>query len=116
MNKDEPRDSKESQILLEIKSAEKKADDMMDKARQSCEAIVNQAAKNSSIKIGSMQEEIIKSKEKKILDFKEKLKLLREEKIAEGKAEARQIKSKAAKNIPKAVSLIMEKFEETINA
>ena len=42
----------------------------------------------------------------------EKAKLIREEKLAEGKAIAKQLRAKAEKNIPKAVDFVIKKFEE----
>ena len=48
------------------------------------------------------------------MDFREKAKLLKEDKLAEGKIPVKQLKTKAEKNIAKAVELVLKKFEEMI--
>ena len=79
---------REAEILVEIREAEKM--------------------------IAAKEDEIKKAQEKKIVDFREKSKLLKDEKLAEGKSLAKQIKAKADKNIAKAVELVMKKFEELV--
>lgn len=104
----------EAEILSEIKDAEKKADDIIERAKREKEAILREAYVNSSKLLASKGEEIKKLQEKKILDFRDKAKLIKEEKIAEGKTTAKQTRAKAEKNIPKAVEFIMKKFEEIV--
>ena len=104
----------ETEILSEIREAEKKADEILEKANKDKEAILHEASINSSRLLVAKREELRKLQEKKILDFREKAKLLKEEKLAEGKNTAKQIKARAEKNISKAVDLIMKKFEEMI--
>ncbi len=106
--------SKETEILSEIRDAEKKADDILEKAKIESESILREASRNSSRLSINMQEEIIKASEKRILDFREKLKFLKEEKLAEGNEIISELKAKAQKNIPKAVGLVMQKFEEGV--
>ena len=48
------------------------------------------------------------------MDFREKAKLIGEEKSAEGKMAAKQLKAKSEKNIGKAVDSILKKFEEMV--
>jgi len=104
----------EAEILSEIKEAEKKADEIIEMAKKESESILHNAAVNSSKLLTERQEEIKKSKEKKIMDFRDKAKLIKEEKLAEGKVMVKQIKSKAEKNISKAIDFVLQKFEETI--
>ncbi len=104
----------EAEILGEIRDAEKKADEIIGKAKREKEAILREAAVNSSKLLASKEEEIKKLQEKKIMDFRDKARLIREEKIAEGKPTARQIKAKAEKNIAKAVEFVIKKFEEMV--
>lgn len=104
----------EAEILSEIRDAEKKADDIIERAKREKEAILQEAARSSSKLLASKEEEIKKLQEKKILDFRDKFRLIKEEKTADGKATAKQTRAKAEKNIPKAVEFIMKKFEEMV--
>ena len=104
----------EAEILLEIKEAEKKADEITERAKRDKEAILQETGKNSSKLLAEKQEEIRKAQEKRLIDFREKAKLVREEKSAEGKASAKQLRTRAEKNIAKAVEFIIKKFEEAV--
>ena len=104
----------EAEILIEIKDSEKKADEITERANKQKEAILHDAKVNSSKLVAAKEEEIKKSREKKIMDFRDKVRLLKEEKLAEGKNTAKQLKAKAEKNIPKAVEFVMKKFDEMI--
>lgn len=104
----------EAEILSEIKEAEKKADETIERAKRGKESLVHEAKINASKLLAAGEVEIRKLQEKKIADFKEKAGLLREEKLAEGSAAAKQIKAKAEKSTAKAVEFILKKFEEMI--
>ena len=104
----------EAEILIEIRDSEKKADEILEKAKKEAENILQEATRNSLKLLAAKQEETRKLQEKKIMEFREKSKLIREEKLAEGNTLVKQIKAKAEKNIPKAVELVMKKFEEMI--
>ena len=101
-------------ILSEIRDAEKKADEIVEKAKREKERIVQESRENSSKMLSSKEEEIKKLQEKRLMDFRDKSKLIIEEKIAEGKIEAKQLKLKSEKNIAKAVEFAIKKFEEMI--
>ena len=104
----------EAEILSEIREAEKKADEIIERAKREKEDMLHQAAINSSKMLAAKEEDIRKLREKKIMEFRDGARLIKEEKLAEGKAMARQIKSKAEKNLPKAVDFALKKFEEMI--
>ena len=104
----------ESEILSEIRDSEKRADEIMERAKREKDAIVQDAIKNSLRLLSEKEQETRKAQEKKIADFREKARLIREEKLAEGKTAARQLKTKAEKNIAKAVELVIKKFEEMV--
>ncbi len=104
----------ESNILLQIKDSEKEAEEAIERAKKESQSILHQAAVNSSKLLAENEEAIRKAQEKKLTVFREKAKLIKEEKIAEGRNKANQIKSKAEKNIPKAISFVLKKFEEII--
>ena len=99
-------------ILAEIRESEKKADEILEKARREKDSIIQQAARDSSKLISSKEDEIKKNQEAKLADFREKSKLIAEEKMAEGKISAKQVKSRSEKNAAKAVEFVMKKFEE----
>src|SRR3989344_2208125 len=103
---------KEASILMEIREAEKKADEIVEKARFQKDSIILETRVNSAKLISLKEEEIKKSREKKIMDFREKSRLIGEEKTAEGKVSAKQAKSKSDKSMQKAVEFILKKFEE----
>jgi hypothetical protein len=48
------------------------------------------------------------------MDFREKSKMIGEEKAAEGKAKVKQIKSKSEKAGQKAADFVLKKFEEMV--
>ena len=104
----------EAEILTEIKDAEKKADEIIERAKSEKERMLQEAIRNSSKLLGEKENEIKKLKEKKIIDFRDKARLIKEEKLAEGKVAVKQLKAKAEKNIAKAVELVIKKFEETV--
>ena len=104
----------ETEILIEIKEAEKKADDITEKARSEKDSIIQESIRNSSRLLAEKEEEIRKLQEKKLRDFRDKSKLIKEEKLAEGNAAVKQLKSKSEKNIAKAADFVMKLFEEGI--
>ena len=104
----------EAEILSEILDSEKKADDILERAKREKEKILQEAMRNSSKLLADKEEEIRKFQEKKIMDFRDKAKLIREGKLAEGKVISKQIKTKAEKNIAKAIEFVLKKFEEMI--
>ena len=104
----------EAEILSEIKDSEKKAEEIIERANRQKESILHESAINSSKLLAAKEEEIRKAREKKVMDFRDKIKLLKEEKLVEGKNTAKQLKAKAEKNIQKAVEFVMKKFEELI--
>ena len=104
----------EAEILIEIKEAEKKADEIIERAKVEKEYIIKEAVAKSSKMLASAVEETFKLQEKKLADFKEKSKLVREEKVAESKTTIKQLKAKSEKNMPIAVDFVLKKFEETI--
>lgn len=103
---------KEVSILMEIREAEKKAEEIIEKAGLQKASIVQEARKEAARIASSKLEEIRKGMEKKITDFREKSRLLGEERISEGKIQAKQIKAKSDKNMQKAVDFVLKKFEE----
>lgn len=107
-------DSREAEILIEIRDSEKKAEEIIERAKKEKESIIQVANRNSLKLLAEKQEEISKVQEKKLADFREKARLIREEKSAEGKAAVKQLKAKAEKNVAKAVEIVMKKFEEAV--
>ena len=106
--------SREIAVLAEIRESEKKADEILEKAAAERESIIRKAKLDATKLITEKSDESKKTQEKKIIEFKDKVKLLNEEKIAEGKMLSRQLKSRADKNSIKAVELVLKKFEEMI--
>ena len=104
----------EAEILSEIRDAEKKADEIIERAKREKEAILHEATVNSSKLLAAKQDEIRKLQEKKVIEFRDKTKSIKEEKLAEGKTIAKQIRAKSEKNIPKALDFVIKKFEEMI--
>lgn len=105
-------ESRELEILSEIRDSEKKADGILERAKREKDSIIQDSIKNSSKLLSEKEKEERNAQEKKVMDFREKVRLIREEKLAEGKAAARLMKAKAEKNIMKASDLIIKKFEE----
>ena len=104
----------EAEILSEIRDSEKKADEIIERAKREKEAILHEATVSSSKLLAAKQDEIRKLQEKKIIEFRDKTKSIKEEKLAEGKAIAKQVRAKVEKNIAKALDFVIKKFEEMI--
>lgn len=104
----------EAEILSEIKESEKKADQIIERVKREYDAILQDAAKNSSKLLSTNEKEMRKLQDKKIMEFREKLKFVKEEKLGEGKTIAKQLKLKTEKNILKTVDFVIKKFEEMI--
>lgn len=104
----------EAEILKEIKDSEKEADEIIEKANIEKEKMVEKARFDSSKLLDDKKDEIRLSQEKKIVDFREKAKSAKNEKLKEGKKVLRTIKTKAEANITEAVDLIIKKFEDLI--
>ena len=104
----------EAEILTEIKDAEKRADEIIERAKSEKERMLQEAIRNSSRLLGEKENEIKKLQEKKVIDFRDKARLIKEEKLTEGKAAVKQLKAKGEKNIAKAVELVINKFEEAV--
>ena len=108
--------SKETEILKEIRDSEKRSEDILEKASREKANIVDDANKTSAKMLNDKKEEIMQIQEKKVADFREKAGSARKEKLEEGKKSSKQLKAKSEKNIGKAVDFVVKKFEESINA
>ena len=107
-------DTKETEILKEIRESEKKADEIVSQAEIEKQRILNSAKRNSSKLLIEKKEEIRKAQEKKLMDFKSNASSIKAEKMGDGKKIADQIGAKAEKNMDKAVDFVMKKFEEMV--
>ena len=104
----------EAEILSEIRESEKMAEEIIERAKSESESILQEASRKSFKLIFTKEGEISKLQDRKIMDFREKIKFLKEEKLAEGKNTAKQLRQKSDKNISKAVDFIIKKFDEMI--
>ena len=104
----------EAEILIEIRDAEKKAEEIIERAKRQKEAVLHEAVINSSKLLAEKKEEIKKFQEKKISEARDKSKLLKEEKLKEASTAVKQLKAKTGKNIGKSVDFVVNKFEEMI--
>jgi vacuolar-type H+-ATPase subunit H len=110
---DKQTDTK-SRILVEIREAEKKADEVIVNAVKEKESIMREAERDSSRLVSEKAEETKIANERKLASFRQKVQLLKEEKMSEGRKAVSQIALKAEKNIPEAAAFIVKKFEEMI--
>jgi len=104
----------EAEILSEIRDSEKKAEEIMERAKHEKERILHEARISYSKLLESTENEIKKQHEKKLAEFKQKFMAITNEKLAEGKTVAKQLKIKAENNISKAVDFVLKIFEELI--
>lgn len=104
----------ESEILVEIKEAEKKADEILQSARQKKESIANDAVSNSSKLLAKGEERLKMTHEEKIVAFRDIARHMKEEKLAEGKTAVKQLKAKSGKNVKNAVDFVMKKLDEMV--
>jgi vacuolar-type H+-ATPase subunit H len=104
----------ETDILSEIRNSEAQSEEIIEKAEKKKGVIVQDAVKNSSELLSKTKEDLVKLWENKVLSARDKAKLIKEDKLKEGKKAADQLKKKGEKNVSKAVEFIIEKFEEMI--
>jgi vacuolar-type H+-ATPase subunit H len=104
----------EANILKEVMACEKKAEIIITGAEKQKESILHEARINASRLLLQKEEDIRKSKEKRIADARSKSKKLHEEKLNEGALLADKIRSKASKNMKKSIGHVMKKFEDYI--
>ena len=104
----------EAEILVEIKEAEKKAEEMLHSAEQKKHAITSEAVANASKLVAKEEERLGMTHDEKIVAFRDIAKHLKEEKLAEGKTAAKQLKAKSGKNIRNAVDFVMKKVDEMV--
>lgn len=104
----------EAEILVEIKEAEKKTEEMLHSAEQKKHSIINEAAANVSKLVEKEEERLRMTHDEKIVAFRDIAKHLKEEKLAEGKIAVKQLKAKSSKNIKDAVDFVMNKLDAMV--
>ncbi len=107
-------DQKEMDILSSIREAEQEAEEILRKAQIEKDEIIKRAQKGAEELFQRRMEEIKKAQEKKISEFKAKSSSAYKDKIDEGKKQAKQLQSKAEKNLDKAVDFAINKVEGMI--
>lgn len=107
-------DSKETEILSEIRDSEKKVGDIIEKAKIEKQEIIDKAVRDSLKLLAAKKEEIRKSQEEKLIDFINQASSRKAKKLGEGKKLATQIKAEAEKNVNNSIDFVMKKFEEMI--
>ena len=105
---------KGAQILLQIKESEVQADKILEDARKQKEDLISEANSDAQKMLDAGIADIAKQNDKKIIDFRSKASLLKDDKLSLGKANSKLLKSKSDKNIGKASDFIVKKFEEMI--
>jgi len=105
----------EEEIFNEIKEAEKKAEEITEKANIDADRIVQDAKSKASRLLSQKIEEIDKEKLKKIQDFRDNIHVLRDTKISEISESIKKMKQKAQKSMENAVEFTIKKFYESIN-
>ncbi len=104
----------EAEIFVEIKKAEEKAEEMLQKASAESERIIRESNGRASALLMKGMESIEKEKAEKIQQFRDKIHILRETKISEGSETVKKMRQKAQKNRDAAVRFIIEKFHEMV--
>ena len=105
------KNTKEAEILKEIRECEKKADEVIEKAKRKKENILDNAQRSSAKLLSDKKEEIRQLQEEKLAHFREDANSLRKEKLEEGKKLVNQAKAKAEKNTSKAVEFVIKMSE-----
>ncbi len=99
-------------VLVEIKKAEKKTEEIREKAALDKEELISEA-KRAAIKIAGDAEGIAKKKaDRMISDAEKKLKAEKDKIISDSKDEHNASRKKAEKNVHDASDYVFEKFVE----
>ena len=104
----------EFEILTEIRKSEAKSSQMVEAAMKEKDSIISEAHKNASKFIQEKQEEVQKEQESRLSGFREKSKMIGEEKLGEAKIQVRALKSKSEKSLQKAADFLLKKLESSI--
>lgn len=106
----------EEQILIQIKNAEKKAAELILKAQSEREKMIAEAQKKAMEKISKSEEKMRLDADIELKKFYASLNAKKENILAKGKKDAEAMKSKAAKNVPKASDFLFDCFRKQAGA
>ncbi|MBI2661594.1 hypothetical protein HYX09_05015 [Candidatus Woesearchaeota archaeon] len=104
----------EAEIFIEIKEAEKKAEDILQRANSDGEKLVQDAKSKASSQLMHGTSSIDREKADKLQEFREKVYVLKDTKLSEGNEAISKLKEKSKKSMDATVKFINEKFLETL--
>lgn len=107
--------SRADSIIAEVRLAEKKADELLDKARKEAEKIITDAKLQASRMQQEDADSLLKQREAKIAELMDKFKEEKKEDTQAIKKQIDSLESRGAKNNEKASAHLLSALEEIIH-
>lgn len=105
-----------SDILLQVKDAESKAQQIVKEAEEKQRAIITSARREAATRVKEADEKLKAEYDSRLAREREAIAAEKQAYLKKGTEEAAAIKAKAEANIPKVITHVMQSFERTLDA
>jgi len=104
-----------SDILLQVKDAESKAQQIVNEAEEKQRAIISSAKREASTRVNEADEKLRTEFDARFAKERESIANEKQTYLDKGKEDAASIKVKANERAPKVITHLMQSFERTLN-
>ncbi|NLX46929.1 MAG: hypothetical protein GXY70_01965 [Euryarchaeota archaeon] len=104
-----------SDILLQVKDAESKAQQIVKEAEDGQRSIITSARRESSTRVNEADEKLRAEYESRFAKERESIASEKQTYLNKGKEEAADIKAKADTKVPTVITHLMKSFERTLD-
>jgi V/A-type H+-transporting ATPase subunit G/H len=104
-----------SDILLQVKDAESKAQQTVREAEEKQRAIITSARREAAARVKEAEEKLRAEHEARFAKERESIASERQAYLNKGKEEAAAVKAKADAKVPAAITHLMQSFERTLD-
>lgn len=104
-----------SDILLQVKDAESKAQQIVKEAEDKQRAIITSARREAATRVNEADEKLRAEFDARFAKERETIAAEKQTYLTKGKKEADDIKVKAEANVPKVITHLMKSFERTLD-
>jgi V/A-type H+-transporting ATPase subunit G/H len=104
-----------SDILLQVKDAESKAQQIVKEAEDRQRAIISSARKEAATRVNEADEKLRTESDARFAKERESIAAEKQTYLNKGKEEAASVKAMAEERVPKAITHLMQSFERTLD-
>lgn len=104
-----------SDILLQVKDAESKAQQIVKEAEEKQRAIVTSARKEAATRVNEADEKFRTEFDARFAKERESITAEKQTYLKKGNEEATSVKAKADERVPKVITHLMQSFERTLD-